>query len=72
MRLWSQVFVFTMLVATFAFGSASGQAQNVRVRGTIAQVEGNNLVVKARDGAELKLVLKENVRIGGVLNASLT
>jgi hypothetical protein len=61
MRLWSQVFVFTMLVATFALRSACGQAQNVRVRGTIEQVEGNNLVVKPRDGAELKLVLKENV-----------
>jgi hypothetical protein len=70
MRLWSQVFVFTMLVGTF--GSASGQAQNVRVRGTIEQVEGNNLVVKSRDGAELKLVLKENVRIGGVVKASLS
>jgi hypothetical protein len=72
MRLWSQVFVFTMLVATFALGPASGQAQNVRVRGTIEQVEGNNLVVKSRDGADLKLVLKENVRIGGVVRASLS
>src|SRR4051812_5545863 len=37
MRLWSQVFVFTMLVATFALGPAPGHAQNVRVRGTIEQ-----------------------------------
>src|SRR3954471_5275230 len=72
MRLWSQVFVFTMLGATFALGPASAHAQNVRVRGTIEQVEGNNLVVKSRDGAELKLVLKETVRIGGVVRASLS
>jgi hypothetical protein len=72
MTMRSQVLVFTILVATFALGSASGQAQNVRVRGTIEQVEGNNLIVKARDGAELKLVLKENVRIGGVVKASLS
>jgi hypothetical protein len=60
-----------MLAATFALGSASAQAQNVRVRGTIEKVDGNTLVVKSRDGAELKLTLKNDVRIGGVVKASL-
>jgi hypothetical protein len=43
----------------------------VRVRGTIEKVDGNTLAVKSRDGAALKLVLKDNVRIGGVVKASL-
>jgi hypothetical protein len=41
------------------------------VRGTIEKVDGNTLTVKSRDGAELKLVLRDNVRIGGVVRASL-
>jgi len=71
MRSTSQVFVVAMLAATFALGSVSAQAQNVRVRGTIEKLDGNVLVVKSRDGAELKLVLKDNVRIAGVVKASL-
>jgi hypothetical protein len=71
MRITSRVCVVAMLAATFALGSASAQAQNVRVRGTIEKVDGNTLVVKSRDGAELKLTLKNDVRIGGVVKASL-
>src|SRR5258708_12724931 len=72
MRITSQVFVVAMLAARFALSSVSAQAQNVRVRGTIEKLDGNNLAVKSRDGAALKLVLKDNVRIGGVVKASLT
>ena len=68
----SQVFFVAMLAGTFALSSVSAQAQNVRVRGTIEKLDGNVLMVKSRDGAELKLVLKDNVRIGGVVKASLT
>lgn len=71
MRIASRVFVAATLAATFALGSISAQAQNVRVRGTIEKLDGNNLAVKSRDGAELKLVLRDNVRIGGVVKASL-
>src|SRR3984893_14304539 len=71
MRITSQVFVAAMLAATFALGSVSAQAQNVRVRGTIEKLDGNDLMVKSRDGAGLKLVLKDTVRIGGVVKASL-
>jgi len=60
------------VVAAFAATSVTAQAQNVRVRGTIEKLDGNNLMVKSRDGAELKLALKDNVRIGGVVKASLT
>src|ERR1700738_4886462 len=71
MRITSPVFVVAMLAATFALSSVSAQAQNVRVRGAIEKLDGNTLTVKSRDGAELKLVLKDNVRIGGVVKASL-
>jgi hypothetical protein len=71
MRITSQVCVVGMLAATFALSSASAQAQNVRVRGTIEKLDGNTLLVKSRDGAELKLALKDNVRIAGVVKASL-
>jgi hypothetical protein len=71
MRITSQVFVVAALAATFALSAVSAQAQNVRVRGTIEKLDGNVLMVKSRDGAELKLVLKDNVRIAGVVKASL-
>src|SRR5260370_11594939 len=71
MRITSQIFVAAMLAATFALSGVSAQAQNVRVRGTMEKLDGNALGGKARDGAELKLVLKDNVRIGGVVKASL-
>jgi hypothetical protein len=71
MRITSPVFVSAILAATLALGSVSAQAQNVRVRGTIEKVDGNNVAVKSRDGAELKLVLKDNVRVGGVVKAAL-
>jgi hypothetical protein len=71
MRITSQVSVVAVLAATFAFGSASAQTQNVRVRGTIEKLDGNVLSVKSRDGAELKLTLKPDVRVGGVVKAKL-
>ena len=37
--------------------------ESLRVRGTIERVEGAILLVKARDGAELKVVLADNVEI---------
>jgi hypothetical protein len=71
MRITSQVFVAAVVAGTFALSSVSAQAQNVRVRGVIEKLDGNNLTVKSRDGAELKLALKDNVRIGGVVKAAL-
>ena len=59
MRITSQVFVVATLAATFALSSVSAQAQNVRVRGTIEKLDGNTLLVKSREGADLKLALKD-------------
>ena len=71
MRIALQVSV-AVLAATFTASSVSAQTQNVRVRGTIEKLDGNVLTVKARDGAELKLTLKPDVRVGGVVKAALT
>jgi hypothetical protein len=71
MKITSPLVAAAVLAATVALGSASAQAQNVRVRGTIEKLDGNTLMVKSRDGADLKLTLKDNVRIAGVVKAAL-
>jgi hypothetical protein len=51
------------------------QAQDsppIRVRGTIERVDGAIYVVKARDGAELKIALADNAQIAGIIKASLS
>ena len=44
----------------------------VRVRGTIERIDGSIYVVKARDGAELKVTLGDNPQIAGMVKASLS
>ena len=72
MRTMTRRAVTTAIVAA-AFTATAGiaQTQNVRVRGTIEKLDGNTLMVKSRDGAQLKLVLKNDVRIAGVVKAKL-
>ncbi len=52
------------------FGSAGAQ-DTVRVRGTIERVEGPVYVIKARDGAELKVALADNALVVAIVKASL-
>jgi hypothetical protein len=52
--------------------AASAWAQDtVRVRGTIERADGNTLVVKSRDGAELKVVPANNALIVAIVKASM-
>src|SRR5262245_30166980 len=54
-------------------GTETTVAQDtVRVRGTIERLDGSTYVVKARDGAELKVALADNPQIAGVVKASLS
>ena len=46
--------------------------ETVRVRGTIDRVDGDTYVVKARDGAELKLKLAPNATVVALTPASLS
>jgi hypothetical protein len=60
-------------VAIMASGVGTASAQDtVRVRGTIERIDGSTYVVKARDGAELKVALADNPQIAGVVKASLS
>src|SRR5271168_1708568 len=58
-------------LALAAFDSAAGAQDTVRVRGTIDRVDGPIYVVKARDGAELKISLAENGVVVAIVKASL-
>jgi hypothetical protein len=52
--------------------STTWAQDTVRVRGTIERVEGQTLLVKSRDGAELKVVLADNALVVGIVQASLS
>ena len=71
MRMTPRILAAVALAAGFAVVSVSAQAQNVRVRGTIEKVDGDVVTVKSRDNTELKLKLKDNAAVRGVVKASL-
>jgi hypothetical protein len=52
--------------------SSPSRKSAVRIRGTIERVDGAVYVVKARDGAELKLTLADKRQIAGIIKASLS
>ena len=55
------------------FGTSLTFAQDtVRVRGAIERVEGQTIVVKSRDGAELKVVLADNALVVAIVKASIS
>src|ERR1700690_1858397 len=60
-------------LALLLAGSASfaQQPAPVRVRGTVEGVDGDVVTVKSRDGAELKLKLKDNATVRAVIPAKL-
>src|SRR5882672_3160410 len=66
--------VFIAVAALAAVGvsnTSAQQPQTVRIRGTVEKVDGNTVVVKATDGAEVTLTLTANAAIVGVVKASL-
>ena len=52
-------------------GSVALAQQPTRVRGTIEQIDGNTLSIKAKDGTPLKLVLADNAVVVAVMKRSL-
>ena len=58
----------TILAAPLAWAQES---PTVRVRGTIERIEGPIYVIKARDGAELKLTVADKPSIATLVKASL-
>ena len=55
-----------------ALAAPAWAQDTVRVRGTIERVDGNNLIVKSRDGAELKIGLAEKALIVAIVKAALS
>jgi hypothetical protein len=58
------------VLATLVLAPVSAQ-QTVRVSGTVEKLDGDTLLVKASDGASLKITLKSNVEVVGVVKASI-
>ena len=59
------------LTIALAAVAAAQAPQTVRVRGAIEKVDGNTVVVKAADGADVTLTLTANAQIVGVVKATL-
>jgi Domain of unknown function (DUF5666) len=64
----------TILATPAAWVEPAGaqDAPPLRVRGTIERVDGAVYIVKARDGAELKITVAEKPQIAGIVKASLS
>ena len=63
--------ILGLLATLWAPIAWSQQAPPIRVRGTIERVEGPIYVIKARDGAEVKLTVAEKPSIATLVKASL-
>jgi hypothetical protein len=61
----------TLIAATATLSVSSAQQPPVRVRGEIVKVDGNTLLIKGRDGADITVKLSDNARVSGVVKASL-
>src|SRR3954470_17086525 len=61
----------TLVIMVSSIATAWAQ-DAVRIRGTIERLDGSTYVIKARDGAELKVALADNAQIAGVVKASLS
>src|SRR5262249_49443729 len=66
------VLVAAAALLAAAISSASAQQQTTRVRGTIEKLDGNVLMVKSREGADLHITLTENAQVVGVEKAALS
>jgi hypothetical protein len=68
---------FTALAITLALTFAAlpafaQQPQTLRIRGTIEKVDGQDLVIKSRDGSDLNVKLAENARVLALVKASIS
>jgi hypothetical protein len=67
---WAQMIGFALVLAVPA--AWAQEAPPMRIRGTIERVDGSIYMVKARDGAELKVTLADKPQIAGITKASLS
>jgi hypothetical protein len=72
MKLLSVPVVTAFIAAIVSSSVLAQQAPPVRIRGTIESVDGNTLMVKARDGGSVKVTLADNARVTAMLKAQLS
>ena len=60
-----------LALAFAATASFAQHAPTVRVRAQIEKVDGNLLMVKARDGAQLKIKMADDYRVAAMIKATL-
>ncbi|HKA74856.1 MAG TPA: hypothetical protein VKE26_23835 [Xanthobacteraceae bacterium] len=68
-RLATGVFAIALIAGSAAVWAQS--APPIRIRGTIEKVDGNTLVIKAREGNEVTVTTPDNVRVMGFVKASI-
>jgi Domain of unknown function (DUF5666) len=69
-RVWSTGAALVFLGA-FSIGTLQAQEPPKRLRGTIERIDGNRMAVKARDGTDITVLLKEGAPVLAVVSASL-
>ena len=67
----AKLFLAGLIVAASCTVASAQQAQTVRLRGTIAKVDGDSMTLKISTGEEAKLSLTPNARIVAVVKASM-
>jgi hypothetical protein len=66
-----RIFLGVVCASALAIASASAQQKPVRVRGTIEQVDGPVLTIKAREGETVKVKMADDVKVVAMVKASL-
>ena len=76
MKIWSllpRALAALLAVASLFTTAASAQAPaTVRIRGAIEAVDGPELMVKSREGAEMKVRMTDNVAVIGIAKSALS
>lgn len=70
MLCWAQMIGFAVALAVPV--AWAQEAPLMRIRGTIERVDNSIYVIKARDGADLKVTLADKPQIAGLVKASLS
>jgi hypothetical protein len=67
----SRVLVAATVISVFASAAWAQAPAPVRIRGTIESVDGATLMIKSREGADMKVKMTDNVVVVGIAKSSL-
>src|SRR3954466_12990412 len=67
----AKLFLTGLIVAASCVVASAQQAQTVRLRGTIAKVDGESMTLKTSNGEEARLSLTPNAQIVAVVKATM-